>query len=475
MTSASLAPETTPPHGGFSVTRVYDLLFRWFCSLKLTVFNITTLMLGCFVGMFIDQTKSFEEHARVWMESPWQWKYRVFTALEFHDVFHSWWFSIIVLVLALNLIACSIERLPKIWLDIKYPDPKLTPRKERGIKHRVVFGVTDAAAFEDAVVRLLGRVSAPQKSDEGDVRFTFTERHKWARTGVYVVHTALLLIMFGSMATTTLGFDGTVGVVEGSENRYAYGKGPAGLRFRKDLGFTIRCTDFRLKQFIDGAPMDFESDLVIVQDGREVVRKTIQVNDPLEYNGYTLYQASYQPVPGDERVELEVGRRGQPGQKFSVTPGTAVQATGAATTYVPLEVIPKYAALGPALRIQEVKEGQPPKAFVVFKDYPDFDAQVRRGEFSVRYLGAEKTYMTGIQVGKVPGVEVVFWGFAVMFVGMYMAFFMSHRRYWLRLERAGDGWTATVAGAARRHQYAFEEEFEALREKIQALPGVTRG
>src|SRR4051812_40465276 len=126
MTTTTLTSDGKAGVGGM-LSAIYEAVFRFFCSLRLTVFNIAMLMMGCFIGMFIDQTKSFEEHARVWLESPYQWKYRVFSALEFHDVFHSWWFAVIVLMLALNLIACSIERLPKIWLDIKHPDPRLTP------------------------------------------------------------------------------------------------------------------------------------------------------------------------------------------------------------------------------------------------------------------------------------------------------------------------------------------------------------
>jgi len=77
-------------------------------------------------------------------------------------------------------------------------------------------------------------------------------------------------------------------------------------------------------------------------------------------------------------------------------------------------------------------------------------------------------------VGRVPGIQVVFSGFALMFVGMYMAFFMSHRRYWARLKKTDKGVEVMVAGAARRHQYAFEEEFDALLARLEGLPGVQR-
>jgi len=38
---------------------------------------------------------------------------------------------------------------------------------------------------------------------------------------------------------------------------------------------------------------DYKSELVVLEDGREVARKTIEVNSPLHYGGYHFYQADY--------------------------------------------------------------------------------------------------------------------------------------------------------------------------------------
>ncbi|HLG28726.1 MAG TPA: cytochrome c biogenesis protein ResB, partial [Candidatus Brocadiales bacterium] len=43
---------------------------------------------------------------------------------------------------------------------------------------------------------------------------------------------------------------------------------------------------------------DFKSKLRIVEDGKTVVEKTIEVNAPLKYKGYAFYQSSYDPQGG---------------------------------------------------------------------------------------------------------------------------------------------------------------------------------
>ncbi|MFZ9888444.1 MAG: cytochrome c biogenesis protein ResB [Myxococcota bacterium] len=463
------------PRTGGALFASYRSFWRFFCSLRLTVVVLILLAAGCVVGMFYDQTLTLEEHRAAWSSA--RWKLELFTFLELNDVFHSWWFGIVILLLALNLIACSIERLPRIWIDIHNPHRHLTDEQLRGIRHR--YQVTLPNEERERVQTALGLLFPRGDSfheERGEASFAFRERHRYARTGVYVVHVALLIIMFGSMATTALGIDGMMMIVENSRGRYVSVRGAGGLTYKRDLGFEVQCDDFRLKTFIDGAPMDFESDLKIFEPslpGQPVREKTIQVNDPLEYKGFTFYQASYNPIPGDQLVQLDIHPRGapKPEQPFVVALGDRVQMPDG-VAFVPVEIIREYGGLGAAVRVQKFLPDGTMTTFVVFRSYPEFDAQVRRGEYIVGFRGFDQQYATGIQVGRVPFIEAVFGGFVLMFLGMYMAFFMSHRRYWARLRSLGDGrLELTVAGAARRHQYAFEEEFAQIRTRLETLFG----
>ncbi len=40
-------------------------------------------------------------------------------------------------------------------------------------------------------------------------------------------------------------------------------------------------------------PRDFFSDLVVIKDGKEIIRKTIEVNHPLHFGGYHFYQYDF--------------------------------------------------------------------------------------------------------------------------------------------------------------------------------------
>ena len=58
------------------------------------------------------------------------------------------------------------------------------------------------------------------------------------------------------------------------------------------LPFVILLEDFRVEHYPGGQPKSFASDLVI-QHGDERIEQTIEVNHPLSYQGYTIYQASF--------------------------------------------------------------------------------------------------------------------------------------------------------------------------------------
>ena len=41
--------------------------------------------------------------------------YRLFDILNIFDMYHSWWFQLLLLLLTINIIACSIDRLNSTW------------------------------------------------------------------------------------------------------------------------------------------------------------------------------------------------------------------------------------------------------------------------------------------------------------------------------------------------------------------------
>ncbi|MBH1988820.1 MAG: cytochrome c biogenesis protein ResB [Myxococcaceae bacterium] len=418
--------------------RVYGTMFRVFASLRLTVAVLSGIGFALFFGMFWDQTLTLSQHLES-IQRPWLRK--AFLLFEISDVFHSWWFGILVLLLALNLIACSIARLPKIWIDARFPNKYLQKNK--------------LSQQKSISVQILPKIIFHKNEEswvENGIQHVFFQKQAYSRCGVYLIHTALLFIMFGSVVATQAGIDGTMLISEGGFEHLVQARGPGGALFTHDLEFVVSCTDFRLKTYADGSPMEYESDLAIYKKedlSKPILAKTIRVNDPLEYQGYTFYQASYQALQGEKRVHVKIGPHGGPLNTYQLKLGESAQGIEAK------EIFEDYAGLGGALQVRyEDSE------FVVFRKYPEFDSWVRRGDLDVVYLGFDSPYATGISVGKVPGISVVFLGFVLLFIGLGMAFCMNQRRYFAQIKaRPDETFELTLAGVSYRYPEAFEKEF----------------
>ncbi|MBN2361197.1 MAG: cytochrome c biogenesis protein ResB [Deltaproteobacteria bacterium] len=450
--------------------KIVDAIWRLFVSLKLTALLLALLMGGAFVGMFIDQTAGQEQHlAALEGRELASW---LFTACELYDVFGSWWFVLLTLSLSLNLIACTLERLPRLWRDVfrgarDLDDEHLTALGHCARLHGASYDRA-AAACRAVLQATAGRVTAFQRADS---LLLFAQRQRSARFASVVVHLSLLIILFGHTGDQALGEDGTLAIPEGEASRTMFQRGPAGLTRRRQLDFTVRCDDFRYQTFAGGRPKDYESDLVVLDGEREVASKTIRVNDPLDYRGYKLYQSSYQRIPGEEQVHLLAGARGSELREHRLAIGERVE-VAPATSVVPIEVVEQLGDLGQALRLQLVKPDGSVETLTLLQRLPELDARMRQGELEFRYLGAEPRFATVLSVGRSPLAGLVFAGFALLMLGTAIALLLSHCRYWIRVRRLDDGQAEIlVAGSAKRHQPAFAGQFGALVRRLEAACG----
>ena len=432
---------------------VVDAVFRFFCSLKLTLANLLGLFLAMVAGTFVNPSQAgLAEIEQALSGRPAMlWSYRVF---ELYDLFHSWWFTTLLLSLALNLIACSIERLPRIYLLVRDPEQRLD--KVKGLRLRAS-GESRGESVEEKLRARGYRISAQERDGGTDI---FAERGRFSRFGVWVVHLSLLLVLGGGIVGRLTAFEGIAqvpqngGTVESMVLRTPDGSSP-----RKRLGFTIRCDDFRLKQFEDGAPKAYESDLVILDSqGNEVKRGTINVNHPLQYAGLTIFQSSYQQLEDSERVRVKLTDKAT-GESREVLLGAGEKFEAAdGLTYSAVDYNPDFAGLGPAVQLEREIDGKASRFWVFARAPKDFDKQNRRDRFAVEFGGLAQLYATGLQIARDPSTPIIYLGCFFLFAGCAIAFYTAHKRIWVRVQ----GRSIELGGAAHRNPDGFRNEFEEL-------------
>ena len=448
-------------------TRFEDRLWDFFCSLKLTIITLILLALTSVIGTIIQQGKPKEEYLQNLGIS--ESTYELLNSLQLFNMYHSWWFLALMGLFAVNLICCSIKRFPKVWKTVREPTLTADDGLFRTLSNRDEVVATGSMESVKAQVQALltKKFAAPVVTEQDGKVYFFAQKAPYARFGVYVTHLSILIIFFGAMLGNVFGYKAFVNIVEGSSVNAVWGR--AGQE-RIPLDFEVYCEDFEVSFYADsGRPKDYTSDLIVREDGREVLRKTIEVNDPLQYGGLTFYQSSYGPA-GDPTYRFRVTVR-ETGETVEVTgqQGAPLELPGGAAL-IPMGYASNYQNFGPAAQVSvQMDSGRRGNPFIILQNHPQFDER-RGGPFIVSLLEAEQNYYTGLQVTKDPGVWVVWLGCFLLVAGSLVAFFLSHRRIWVTLQPLEHGIGVKLGGVAHRNQPAFTLYFDELKKDFnQAL------
>lgn len=440
-----------------------ESLWDFFCSLKLSISLLIGLALTSIIGTVVPQGNLPPEYLQTISET----KFKLYQSLSFFDMYHSWWFMLLLYLLTVNLVACSIKRLPRVWKIVSEPQLIMDESFEKTLSLTHEFKVSG-----DAVTKLtnfcketLGETVVTEK--DGAVHL-FAQKNPWSRLGVYVVHLSIIIIFIGALIGSFFGYKAFVNIVEGTSVDTVFTQKEKPIK----LDFAVRCEKFSVAYYNTGAPKEFKSILTVLENGQPVKgyeKIPVIVNDPLSYKGITFYQSSYGQAGEGAAYHFNVSRRSGGGAThLDLKKGELLTLTGGATLVVlestqdVRQFMPEFS--GPAAKVQLTMPGKAPESFIVFKNHPEIEEQ-RKGELVLQFAGADEKLYTGLQVAKDPGVWVVWLGCALMTIGICMAFFMSHNRFWIRIANG----KAVLGGTASKNPAAFANKFDALVEKLKNL------
>jgi cytochrome c biogenesis protein len=443
-------------------------LWDFFCSLKLTLFLLILLATTSIIGTVIPQFPSVPPE---YIQSLSSSKLFLYKNLGFFNMYHSWWFILLLYTLTVNLVACSIKRLPRVWKIIAEPNLVFDSGLEKSLSLTHEFKMSgDAVTLRDKMTAFLkAEFASPVVTEVDGVIHLFAEKTPYCRLGVYVVHSSIIIIFIGALLGSYFGYKGFVNIVEGTSISTVYDP-----RTEKpiDLSFAVKCEKFSVSFYDTGAPKEFKSILTVLEKGEPVpgyVNIPIVVNSPLTYKGITFYQSSYGPA-GEGAVYNFTVRERKGGAPVRITARQDEKAPLPGGGYIHvLEAVPEVKAFmpqlsGAAAKIEMISAGGAPQQLVLFQNYPQFDEK-RGGDLIFTYDGADEKFYTGLQVARDPGVWVVWLGCGLMVTGICLAFFFSHKRIWIRVMNG----RVIMGGSASKNPAGFQLIFDGLVEKLKKL------
>lgn len=471
-----------------------EKIWSFFSSIKLSVFLFAAIALSSAIGTIIEQNAAPEKNiiiiSKIFGTSLSRKLFLIFEKLGFTDIYDSTLFLLLIALFAINLIVCSINRLPRIIKLVRDPIKPLSEIEFQDSVNKKEFVLQcgpDTA--KDLIAHSFNKIGFRFKTvEEPSGRQMFSEKGKYSRLGVYITHLSILLILAGALIGKSFGFKGFINIPEGRAYSFVFTVSKAfdnnekakiekttkkieetqgnlteaanqlGISLNElenkmktygihPLGFSVRCDNF-ISEFYEGTfiPQKYASELTIIENNKETLRKTITVNDPLTYKGITFYQSNYGMLPDEEgKLIFKITSKSgdskivelKPGKSFLI-PGTDMQ--GAPLYFSPAIAfdekgipfqISKDQMVNPAVYMEFSEKGKRKYGGWLLKKFPD-TGKLPDGQL-VEFLDYWGIEYTGLQARKDPGIGIFYFGCALMAAGLFSAFFLSHKKLWIRL------------------------------------------
>lgn len=449
---------------------LFDQLWRFFSSTKLALILILGIAALSLVGVLVIQNSgglSAQDYAS-WL-SQVRPRYGVLTdvlsALGLFSVSSSLWMRGLLGLLAINTLVCTLNRWPRIWRTVFRPTVAASDSTFQSAAHsrEMTIGRSTSEALDSFAGVLAHRGFRVLLTTESDATYLYADRNRYSRLGTLVGHFAIILVLIGAVVTSVFGLrDSGFVIPEGSTRAVGFG-----------TNLSVKLVSFADEYYAQGPAKDYRSDVIIYDNGKQVAHQTIRVNDPLSYDGIRFHQSFFGPavvmqvkddsgkVLYDDGVALAYSMGDRPLGYFNLpTAGLVAYVIGPASGS---QGDPSLAAGQVRLELLGNGGQQSAGSAVLTMGTPS-----KVGNLT--YTFVRERQFTGLQVVRDPGAPIIWVAAALLVLGMAAVFYFPHRRYWLRLRKAGEATEVDVVGVAGRDP-GFGREFEELVGELERAAG----
>ncbi len=446
----------------------------------------------------------------------------IFSYLGFFDVYHSWYYNFLLLVLSLNIVLASIDRFPSAWKYLSSPKlsatkgwllnqkqnavVKIKDEKEIGIAENIK-KVFEANGLKTQITE--SNTSSYAIDENGQKNFSdvvnkkylyvFGEKGRFNRIGAYIVHVFLLTLFLGHFVALQTGFDADVRLTTETnpqvlENFKAWQKSDTiqliqfdldkQERFNVKLPFTITCTEIEQKlidprgEIAINNTLDWRTQIKIDDPEYGTTVADVSLNKPFSYRGYRFFQASaitvgsarkmtldLIPEKGGETLKIELARNG----KTELPDGTKVEYEMFLSDFVmqgsePVTRSAEYNNPAVVLNVTP-PNGTMTKVFAFANKLPD-NAPINAPKAGYRWRMSEfeKAPMAHVLSIKYDPFSAAFIAWYIGGFGLIGAlcfvFFVSHKRVWAMIDKENN--EIVFGGHANRGELAFDDKFNKI-------------
>ncbi len=192
-------------------------------------------------------------------------------------------FLVPLVLLAVVTLACALDRWRGVWRRA-FRQPALgSDLVFEAAPHTASLTAPPGASLADIVrERLEQRGFRVQSETAGNALYMWGDRNRLAPLATLVNHLAVPLLLAGTVLSSGYGWREELTIGPGDTTPIGHG-----------TGLTLRNERFAILRYPDGNVAAYVAEVALIEDGREVTRRNVQVNEPLTYGGLGFYLRGY--------------------------------------------------------------------------------------------------------------------------------------------------------------------------------------
>lgn len=462
-----------------------DKIWNFFSSVKVGVWLIIITLIASTLGTILPQKMYINLPPEVYYEQEYGWFGKLYYQLGFHDLYGSWWYLLLIAMIGISLVICSLDRVVPLYKALK---AQRVTRHEGFLKRQRVFGVNEHIDSNDlsTIKKHLKDRRYQVREENGDL---LAEKNRFSRWGPYINHVGLIIFLFGGMLRFIPGFyvnedlwvrEGETAVVPETNGQY----------FIKNNQFILEHYDKNKDKTFEKAinragevVKNYQSNVVLYErvgknlpgekpELKKVEDYKIQVNKPLSYKGYSIFQSSFRSEMsamsfslinkktnqsfGDLRVDLL-----DPKDKYDLGKGYSVEIlnyfpdfefdkNGEPTTK---SRVPNNPAFVFRMITPDKPKGE--TSFIAIRQNIE---PFGDNTYKIAFAGIETKNVSGFIVRKDSSLWAIILGGIIFMIGVIQGAYWNHRRIWVQ-HKNGQVW---VAAHTNKNWYGLKKEIETI-------------
>ncbi|ETP69671.1 cytochrome C biogenesis protein [Planococcus glaciei CHR43] len=471
---------------------IVDKVWNFFSSVKVGVSLIVVILVAAAIGTILPQEQYVDvpvrnaETIQAYYADVYGSVGRVYHFLGFHDLYSSFWFIILVGMLAISLIIASLDRFVPLYRSLK---------NQRVLRHASFMNkqriYAEGNGTEDTLDKAEAKLKELKYNVSRDKNGLLAEKGRFSRWGPYVNHIGLIIFLVGVMLRMMPGFyvDETLWIREG-ETR-AIPEAP---------GYTLESKNFEMETYnteedevfeeaierVGTVAKNYQTDVILYKkpedslpgatDLEKIDESAIRVNQPLKFDGYAIYQMDFKLnelkamtfALTNKETEENLGELTidliNPKNDYELENGSTVKLlgyypdfsgfeNGEPQTATPLPNNPGF--------LVEMTTPDTPGGETSFITIQNTVEPLGENQYKLAFQSADTRDVSGLTIRKDRTLPILGLGGLIFMIGVAQGMYFNHRRFWIQQQADGG---ILLAGHTNKNWFGLKKDLDQVTE-----------